>query len=253
VPAADLASSLGQLLRAEAGAFPHRATQNVSIVAEPMGNTLLLSGPADTIEEVQRLVAQLDRPASMVALEVVVANAPWAEATASPGPQGKAAPAPAGPLRVVARPATMDVLANARLTVLGNNPAHLHLGLRAATVVGTSIMPFGQTNVLNYESMGTMVQITPRVAPDEVVWLDISVESSGHGPREEGVVIVAPKQGEPTRVAAVETLTAHTTVSVPAGQTIVLAEGTPKPKSAKQRLVLITPHVLPLSGPASRR
>jgi type II secretory pathway component GspD/PulD (secretin) len=236
VPAADLATSLGQLLRAEAEAFPRPAGQNVSIVAEPLGNTLLLGGPADTIEEVKRLVAQLDRPASMVALEVVIANAPRAEAAAAP-------------LRVVARPATMEVLANARLTVLDGNSAQLQLGLREATIVGAAMTPLGQTNNLTYDSMGTNVQITPRVSPDGVVRMDISVESSGRGPREEGMVIFAPKEGEPTRAAAIETLMAQATVSVPAGQTIVLAEGSPKLKSPKQRLVLVTPHVLPMSGP----
>jgi len=109
--------------------------------------------------------------------------------------------------------------------------------------------PLGQTNNLSYNSVGTIVQITPRVGPEGVVWMDISVESSGHGPREEGVVIAAPKEGEPTRAAAIETLMAKATVSIPAGQTAVLAEGTPKPKSPKQRPVLVTPHVLPMRGP----
>ena len=68
-------------------------------------------------------------------------------------------------------------------------------------------------------------------------------------PHEEGVVIAAPKEGEPTRAAVIETLSTKATVSIPAGQTIVLAEGTPKAKSPKQRLVLVTPHVLPMSGP----
>jgi len=249
VPAVDLARLLGQLLRAEAEAFPHRAGQNVSIAAEPAGNSLVLGGPADAIEEVQRLLAQLDRPASMVALEVVIANAPRAEAAAAPEPRGKPAAAPAGPLRVVARPATMEVLAHARLTVLGGTAAQLQLMLREATITGTTITPLGQANSLSYQHMGTIVQITPRVGPDGVVWMEISVESSGLGPREEGVVIAAPKEGEPTRAAVIETLVAHATVSVPAGQTIVLAEGTPKPKSPKQRLVLVTPHVLPMRGP----
>jgi len=249
VPAVDLANSLGQLLRAEAEAFPRRAGQNVSIVAEPAGNSLVLGGPADAIEEVKRLVAQLDRPAPMVALDVVLANAPRAEAAAAPEPRDKPAPAAAAPLRVVARPATMEVLANARLTVLGGTAAQLQLMLREATITGTMISPSGQTNNLTYQNVGTIVQITPRVGPDGVVRMDIRVESSGLGPREEGVVIAAPKEGEPTRAAAIETLIAQATVSIPAGQTIVLAEGTPKPKSPKQRLVLVTPHVLPMRGP----
>jgi len=249
VPAVDLASSLGQLLRAEAEAMPHRATQGVSIVAEPVGNQLVLGGPAAAVEEIVGLVAQLDRSAAMVVLDVVLADAPMdqtGEAAVTPG--SKPAGGAGGGLRVVARPEKMEVLAHARLAVLAGLSAHLQVGGQKGRISGTTLTKAGQVNMIDLTSVGTGVQITPKVGPDGLVQMKIEVDSSGSGPTEEGPPISISSKGEVVRAAATETLSAKATVRVPAGQTIVLAEGTPKPRSAKQRLVLITAQVLPMSG-----
>jgi type II secretory pathway component GspD/PulD (secretin) len=103
-------------------------------------------------------------------------------------------------------------------------------------------------NSISYVSMGTLVQITPRVGPEGVVLMKIDVASSRSGPIEDGTPISVSAAGEVLRTPAVETLSAKASVRVAAGQTIVLAEAAPKPKSAKQRLVLVTPQVLPISG-----
>jgi len=246
-PAADLARSLGQLLSAEAEA--RGAGQRLSIAAEPTGNCLVLGGPADAVEEIMRLVAQLDRPAAMVALDVVVADAPAAQAAAAAAPpEGKPAPAAAGQLRVVAWPEKMEVLAHARLSVLDGNAAHLQVSLDEARITGVSQSSAGQMNSISYVSMGTLVQITPRVGPEGVVLMKIDVASSRSGPIEDGMPISVSAAGEVLRTPAVETLSAKASVRVAAGQTIVLAEAAPKPKSAKQRLVFVTPQVLPMSG-----
>jgi len=96
VPAMDLANTLIQLLGAEGKAVPEASKRSVVIVADPISNSLVIGGPPDAIDEVVPLVEQLDRPAVMVQLEVVIAEAPAAELK----PEGKKPRGDAGQPRI---------------------------------------------------------------------------------------------------------------------------------------------------------
>ena len=83
VPVSVVARTIGQLLHGEgqlvqpggAAAQPV-ATRTVVLVPEAVGNRLLLAGPPDAVEEVRRLIEELDQPKAMLVLEVVVGEAP---------------------------------------------------------------------------------------------------------------------------------------------------------------------------------
>jgi len=251
VPAIDLANTLNLLLGAEGKAVPEASKRSVVIVADPISNSLVIGGPPDAIEEVVRLAELLDRPAMMVQLEVLIADAPAAELMPVPGapnPDAKKARGDAGPLRIVEKPAQMEVLARARLSTLDNQAAFLHVGRREARLSGTSLSPMGRASSVTMENVGTIVGFTPRVGSDRAVTIAIDVEDSQLGRPEEGAILAAPKEGEPLRVPNTETFSVQATLRIPDGQTVVLGGLTRQAKPGHERLLLVTAHVLPIGA-----
>ena len=252
VPALDVANTVNQLLRAEGQAVKSAAARSVVIVPDPVSNSLVIGGPPDAVEEVRKLVEELDRPAVMVRLEVVIGEAPAGEV--KDGPAGakqdakKPAPGAAGPLRPVAKPENLEIVVRGELTTLDNQAAFLQVGRREPRVTGSSFGPPGRMNQITMENVGTIVGFTPRVGADQAVTLAIDIEESRLGPPEEGAAISVSSQGETTRTPNTETLTAQTTLRIPDGQTVVLGGMARQSKSGKARVILVTPHVLRMSG-----
>ena len=261
IPASDAAKTLEHFFRAEGKAVvPGASIRQVAIVPEMIGNSLIVSGPPDAVEEVGQLLEKLDQSAAMVRIEVIIAEVP---AAAGSPPAGKPPAAPdqkpatgsaakkahgAGQLRVVEKPEQMEPLVSAQLTTLANNPAYCQMGKREPRITGSHMMPTGRVSSVTMESTGTIVAFTPRVGPDRVVTLEIDVEDSRLGPEAEGVVIAESKEGSPVRSPATETLTAQSTLRIADGQTVALAGQARQAKSGKERIILVTPHVLPIGG-----
>ena len=65
---------------------------------------------------------------------------------------------------------------------------------------------------------------------------------------EEGVALPIGKEGQTIRSPNINALTAQATLHIPDGQTITLAEATRQFKSGKRRVIMVTPHVLPIGG-----
>ncbi len=251
VPASDLANTLLQLLGAEGKAVPEASKRSVVIVADSISNSLVIGGPPDAVEEVVPLVEQLDRPAAMVQLEVLIAEAPAVELAPVPGapnPEVKKARGGAGPPRIFEKPQKMEVLVRARLTTLDNQPAFLHVGRREARISGTTVSAMGRASSVTMENVGTIVGFTPRVGSDRAVTMEIDVEDSQLGRPEEGATLAAPKEGEPVRVPNTETFTAQATLRILDGQTVVLGGLARQAKPGHERLLLVTAHVLPVGG-----
>jgi type II secretory pathway component GspD/PulD (secretin) len=231
VPAVDAATTINQLLRAEGQTVKGAKERSVVIVPDPVSNSLLIGGPPDAIDEVRQLIEQIDRPAAMIALEVTIAEAPIEEKFSHDE-----------------KPEHMEVLSYARLTTLDNQPAFLKIERREAMISGTSVTPMGQANSVRYENLGTVVGVTPRVWPDDVVTMEIDVDDSRLGPVGEGTIISAPKEGEPVRTPNIDAMTSQSTIRIRDGQTAIMGGMSRQAKLGKQRLVLITPHVLRTDG-----
>lgn len=261
IPAVDVARTLDQVFRAEGKVVLHDVSpMQVVIVPEVIGNNLIVSGPPEAIEEVGRLIEDLDRPAAMVRLEVVIAEAPagpLGDATSSASAEKKGvaeAKAASGKefgaqqLHAVPTPDEMEVLIRGQLTTLDNQAAFLQMGQRVPRVTGTSVSPVGTTPNVSLENVGFIVGLTPRVGPDRAVTLELDVEDSHLGSAEQGAPLATHKDGQTIRNPNVETLTSQATVRIPDGQTITLAGIAREGKSGKQRFILVTPHVVPIAG-----
>jgi type II secretory pathway component GspD/PulD (secretin) len=246
VPAVDAAAALTQFLRPEGRIVQGTAAGNVVIVPDAVSNSLLIGGPPESVQEAVRLLEQLDRPAAMVVLEVLIAEAPVAE---PPKPEAKSA-APGGGLRLLGKPERMEVVSRVRLATLDQQKASVQVSRKEATVTGTSVTPMGQTNQVTYQHVGTKVEITPRVTIDGQVMVQLEVEHSHQASAEEGTPIAVTKDGKTVRAPNMETVTAKTAIHVSDGQTAVLGGHARRPKPDKELLILVTPHVLRMDGTA---
>jgi type II secretory pathway component GspD/PulD (secretin) len=244
VPASDLANTIKELLRAEAQSRPGDASRSVVIVADPISNSLVLSGSPEVVGEVQRLVEQLDRPAMMVRLEFLLVRLP-----ATSKPEGKGRVETRDPN---ALPEQSEILARGELTTLSNQKARLQVGRNEGRISGSNVTQRGTAvNTISYVNVGTILSMTPRVAADRTVALEVELTDARPGPIEEGTPISVPSQGEPTRVPNEEMFTAQTTVQIADGKTATVAGMVQGAKPPKRYMLLLTPHVVSMSGQAA--
>jgi type II secretory pathway component GspD/PulD (secretin) len=117
----------------------------VVIVPEMVGNGLVIGGEAGAVEEVRRLVAELDHASVMVCLEVVVGEVPLGKTAGSaaagqPGAE-KTEPqqTPATPAQVEDLRRQMETMVVAQLTTLSNQRARVQIGRREPRITGTNM------------------------------------------------------------------------------------------------------------------
>ena len=116
----------------------------------------------------------------------------------SPGPIGRADPAPRGKselgvidldlaaphenilaeLRKFGMRGRLDVLNRVQVTTLDKQSAYVQLGRREPVIMGTSRSQFGAANNVTLQSFGLLVSIVPRVSPSDVVVLEIDLSQS---------------------------------------------------------------------------
>jgi len=256
-PAMDLAAKVNELLRGEGHAVPVAAARNVMVVPEPVSNSLLVGGPPEAVEEVERLVDRLDQPAVMVRLEVLIVEVPAGKVkvgTSEPKAEGRRGErAAAEPIRLDQLPEQTEILARAQLTTLSNQPAFIQMGRREPRITGSTKTATGTVNSVTVENVGTIVGLTPRVGADRAVTINVDIEDSRAGPAEQGTPIAVFSEGETVRMPNVDTLKVQTTLRIPDGQTVVASGMAREAKSGKERLILVTPHVLRMEGEGRAR
>ena len=202
---------------------------------------MILGGPAGVVEEARRLADELDRPAAIIHVEVLIGQAPADAIKPSPAASQQAAAEPQ--VRVVEKPEKLEILCRARFSTLNEQPADVQMGRRVPRITGTTASPRGTTNSVEYENTGTLIKVRPRVDADDRIAMEIDVEDSRLGSPEEALIISTPSEGEPIRTPAIETWTIQTSLIVANGQTVVLAAAVESPQTKLERLVLLTARV----------
>ncbi len=252
-PATDAANTLLQLLGQERKAAPADAARSVVIVPDAVSNSIVLGGPSEAVADVRKLIEELDRPAMMVQIEVVLADVPVDKPGAGPEPAKDEKTKPAAKMvRAGDLPQGAEVLVRAQLTTLENSPARLQMGSREPRITGSTASPRGRVNSLDFENVGTVLALTPRVGPDRSVTLEIEVEDSRLGPREEGAAVAATPEGESVHTPGTDVFSAKATVRIPDGHS-ALVGGMSRPAKpargeAKARVILVSPRVLAVGG-----
>jgi type II secretory pathway component GspD/PulD (secretin) len=137
----------------------------------------------------------------------------------------------------------LDVLFRARLSTLDQQPTSLHMGEQRPVAAGST---FGggrggaggrPTTSYTYREIGTIIAVTPRITPNNVVVMDLNIERSR--------LVPAPPGDDPEGFvpSSVSTMTTNTTLSVPNGKTVI-ATGA-RDADANNTVILVTARIEP--------
>lgn len=125
-------------------------------------------------------------------------------------------------LRALKEDRRINVLSRPQVMTLDNQPALIQVGEQVPVVRATESNDSGGiTNSVEFEDVGLIVGVTPRISPDGLVVMEIDATKSEVGPEAEGIPI-SVQEGVTIRSPRIKTITAQTTVSALDGQTVVL-------------------------------
>ena len=116
----------------------------------------------------------------------------------------------------------LQVLSRPQVMTLDNQPAFVQVGQRVPRITSSQLTQTGTVNNTVLENVGIILGVTPRIAPDGMVVMEIDAERSELGPTEEGIPISINANGDVIRSPIINTVTAQTTVSSRSGQTVIL-------------------------------
>jgi type II secretory pathway component GspD/PulD (secretin) len=257
ISAADLASALTPVLDA--------SDHGEAIVTpEPVTNYLLVTANRPALEKAAKVLAQLDQPRKMIAVELRIIEA---SRTVKPGGKGPQQPDEWGlsgstdevmaKVRELEKSGQVEVSDHVRLTTIENQPARIHVGQRKPVVTGVSFSPrtsrsgssstvASRLRQVSHENVGLMVGITARTSPDGFVVMELEVEKSRLTSPEAGTPVGQGSDGNVIRTPAVLTCMAQSTVSVSDGKTVLVGGlSTTAQSKHSQLLVLVSAKILP--------
>lgn len=126
-------------------------------------------------------------------------------------------------LRALQENRRLEVLSRPQIMTLDGKTGTVQVGSRVPRITGVTNSQFGQTNSIEYDDVGIILEVTPRISPDGQVVMNIFAEKSEVGEEEDGIAINVSNTGEIIRAPQIATTTANTTVSAASGQTVVLS------------------------------
>ncbi|MGA2796936.1 MAG: secretin N-terminal domain-containing protein [Thermoguttaceae bacterium] len=224
IPANSAATTLIKVFKTEGESVTENVKDKVAIVPEVIGNCLIISGPPAAVDEVRRLVSEIDRPPAMVRLEV--------QLTEAVSDSDK---------KTTEKTAEGKILMHAELSTLDNQTAKIQFGRQESHITGVSMSSGGAYNSFTPTNVETVIQFTPRIARQGIVVLQININDSRSSPEEEGVPIFTPKDGQPIRSTNIENLSNQTTLRLQDGQTQTISVMT---RNGKARQIAVTAHII---------
>jgi type II secretory pathway component GspD/PulD (secretin) len=229
---------------AEALTKHFKGDKEVQIVAEAASNCLLINAPEAASDELLPLLRQLDRRPQLVAVEVTVLDL-------TPGKPDDPAkdldekdlsgPAEAVQAKVQAlkKAGQIAALRQIQLSALEHQRMSAVVHENKPYVTGTVRTAVGgASSIINYRNVGSIVNVTPQVAPDGMVTLDLKVEDAHMITPADGIVIGTDDKGAPVRASEFVTATLEGKVSVPPGQT-VFAKGVKMTSKSEQGRTIV--------------
>ncbi len=140
-------------------------------------------------------------------------------------------------LRALQERRKLEVLSRPQIMTLDNQPAYIQVGQQVPQIRGVSLTQFGQTNNIDYEDVGLILQVIPRISPDGLVVMEIDANRSSVGPESEGIPVSVSTTGGVIRAPRIDRTLAQTTVSALSGQTVILGGLISREKSEAHRQV----------------
>ncbi|MCI0364367.1 MAG: hypothetical protein L0219_10820, partial [Phycisphaerales bacterium] len=231
-----------QVLGTEAvGTAQRLLEREIAVVAEPISNTLLLSASPRYFQSIKDLIEELDTPQPQVLIQVLVAEvsldsaldlglewtykgipfaagidiseAAWIESGFSSAVTG-------GDysflFRALEDKGRLEVLSRPQIVTADNKAAIINIGQTIPLITDSRVTERGDTiNSFRYENVGVNLSVTPRIAPDGFVKLEVGTTNST-------VSSSTVQVNRNAEVPIINQRIANTTVSVQSGQSILI-------------------------------
>ncbi|MFO8014439.1 MAG: secretin N-terminal domain-containing protein [Phycisphaerae bacterium] len=231
------------------GTLPFILEREVAIVAESTSNTLLLSASPRYYQVIADMIEELDRPPPQVLIQVLLADVTiddteefgieWnvQERWRSHDVFGGTAPAFSASagltlnpgftvsvtggdanflLRAIEAQGRVEILSRPQVLATDNQLATINIGQRVPFITNSRITEDGTTiNTIQYEDVGIILNVTPRITPDGFVRMEVNPEISSI---DDSTVPIS----ENVNAIIVNSRSAETTVTVQDGHTIVV-------------------------------
>ena len=238
-----------QLGDAGAGTSQYILEREVAIVAESTTNTLLLSASPRYYDVVAQMIEELDQPPPQVLIQVLLAEVTiddvnefgveWQvmEAWRNHDMVGGTAPAFAASagltlnpgfqvsvtggdvnflLRALESQGRLEMLSRPQILASDNQSATINVGQRVPFITNSRVTDDGTTiNTIQYEDVGIILDVIPRINPDGFVNLEVHPEISS---LDDSTVPIS----EGVNAIIVNSRSAETTVTVQDGHTIII-------------------------------
>jgi hypothetical protein len=236
---------------------------DVSVLAEPATNTLLISAPERAHADVVALVKTLDRRPRTIAIDVLIADlgpkkgdeARKLDRSAFRGPSAEVWKR----VEELRKKGVITGTRRFRLTALENEPVSLKTGGTKASVMGVAGGWGGRggaggagvtSRSISYRDLGTSLDVTVRLAGDREAQVTLSLTDSRPTQGDGGVVLGKDENGGPIRAPEYANTTLKTRLAAPVGHAapVQISEGESGSGQA-QSLVIVATRVI---EPASR-
>ncbi len=243
----DLNRTISILGQSGAGAAQTILDREVSIVAETVSNSLLISSSPRYFTEVEALIQELDQPLPQVLIQVVLAEVTldsktdlgveWTYMDAAGGTPfslgtdfgvaealnkfGGFSAAVTGSkvnflMRALQEDGRLEVLSSPQILTADNVEANINIGERVPIVTDTRFSDYGnQTSTYEYENVGVILTVTPSISPDGTVKMTVEPEVSQ-------LTSDTVEVSKDVKIPIISQRTARTTVSVQSGQSVLI-------------------------------
>jgi len=215
--------------------------REIAVVPEPQSNNLLLSASPRYFDEVRALIDKLDQPQPQVLIQVLVAEVsldsaldlglewtykgvPFAAgidiSEAKWITMGFASAVTGGDynflFRMLEDKGRLEVLSRPQIVTADNKSATISIGQTIPLITDSRVDPQNNTiNSFRYQNVGVNFRVTPRIAPDGFVKLEVATTNSTLS----SATVQVNKNAE---VPIINERIANTTVSVQSGQSILI-------------------------------
>ena len=224
--------------------------REVSVVAEEISNTLLISSNPRFFERIRTIITELDKPNPQVLIQVLLtevsvdavrdlgvewnytknigggvnlgsrANHALRAMMNNPAIGGYSALVTGNNfnflLRALENDGRLEVLSRPQILTADNQPAMVNIGQRVPLITDSQTTPQGgQINQFRYENVGVNLTVTPRITGDGFVRIDVATTNSSISTTQ---VQINPN----ATVPIIDERLATTTVSVQSGKTVVI-------------------------------
>jgi type II secretory pathway component GspD/PulD (secretin) len=214
-----------------------------------VGNCLLINASAASFDEVIKLLAQIDRPPQLIAVEVWIADMSKKddkdETDLDLKPFTGMSSDVLSKLEGMQRKGQIGELRQLRLTLVEGRPSSIMLGSSKPVVAGTTTRGDGTVaRSITYRNFGSQAKVTANVGTDKKINIDLDLSESRGVPNEK-IPVGKDEAGKPIYATDIVQTRLESKVVLTAGRAVAVEGARTTSKSGKeQSLVIVTARIV---------